>query len=89
MTTRAGFAISQLPELRAALEQLRPKLQSLQGAVEGVDWEGKREERRAYIEGRVRRVVGKIGGERDRTGGPRVERDEVEGIESIVSGGLR
>ncbi len=85
MTTRAGFATSQLPALKAQLEALRPKLQSLQGVVEGVDWEGKREERRAYIEGRVRKVVGKTAGE----GQGRIGREEVEGMEGIVSGALR
>ena len=75
--------------LRAALEELRPKLQTLPGAVEGVDWEGKREERRAYIDGRVRRVVGNMGGERGGAGGPRVGREEVEVIESVLAEGLR
>lgn len=85
LTTRAGFATSQLPALRAQLEALRPKLQSLQGVVEGVDWEGKREERRAYIEGRVRKVVGKTGGESR----GRIGREEVDGMEGIVGGALR
>jgi hypothetical protein len=53
--------------------------------VEGVDWEGKREERRAYIEGRARKVVGKGGGE----GWGRIGREDVEGIEEIVSGALQ
>lgn len=50
-----------------------------------MDWEGKREERRAYIEGRARTVVGKGEGE----GWGRIGREDVEGIEEIVSGALR
>lgn len=52
--------------------------------MEGIDWEGKREERRAYIEGRARRIVGKPKGE----GGGRIGIEEVEGIEGIVGGAL-
>lgn len=57
--------------------------------MEGVDWEGKREDRRAYIEGRVRRVVGKTAGGLEEESGGRMGREEVEGIEEVVSGGLR
>lgn len=85
LSIRAGFATSQIPALRAQLEALRPKLQSLQGVVEGIDFEGKREERRAYIEGRARKIVGKTGGE----GRGRIGREEVEGMEGIVGGALR
>lgn len=46
-----------------------------------MDWEGRREERRRYVEGRVRRVVGKEGvGE---GGGGRGE-EEVRGLEGVV-----
>ncbi|KAL8825981.1 MAG: hypothetical protein Q9191_004078 [Dirinaria sp. TL-2023a] len=90
LTTHARFGISQLPALRAHLAALRPKLQTLPEALDSVDWEGRREERRAYVEGRVRRIVEKGGGssgeelERvvDREG--RVGREEVEGLERIV-----
>lgn len=49
-----------------------------------VDWEGKREERRAYIEGGARRIVGGSAGEE--VGGERSGREEVEGLESVVGG---
>lgn len=45
-----------------------------------MDWEGRREERRRYIEGRVRRVVGKDGGEVVAGRGE----DEVRGLEGVV-----
>lgn len=45
-----------------------------------MDWEGRREERRRYVEGRVRRVVGKEGGE---VVGGRGE-EEVRGLEGVV-----
>ena len=49
-----------------------------------MDWESRREERRAYIEGGARRVVGK-GGEGEEVGGGR-RREEVEGLEDILHG---
>ena len=53
-----------------------------------MDWEGKREERRAYIESRVRKVVGMGGvGEMERRGkGERVGVEDVEGIEGVARG---
>ncbi len=45
-----------------------------------MDWEGRREERRRYVEGRVRRVVGKEEGE---VVGGRGE-EEVRGLEGVV-----
>ena len=50
-----------------------------------MDWDGKREERRAYIEGRVRRVVGKGSGDGERRG-DRVGVEDVEGIEGVARG---
>lgn len=47
-----------------------------------MDWEGRREERRRYVEGRVRRVVGTEGGE---VVGGRGE-EEVRGLEGVVGG---
>ncbi|KAL8945725.1 MAG: hypothetical protein Q9222_007777 [Ikaeria aurantiellina] len=61
LSTQAQFFISQLPALRNALEELKPRVKSLQEKVGDVDWESRREERRAYIEGRVRKVVGSGG----------------------------
>ena len=51
-----------------------------------VDWDGKREERRAYIESGVRRVVGigRVDGEG--VGGELRARDEIEELEAVVGG---
>ena len=90
LTTHARFSSSQLPALRAHLGALRPKLQTLPEALDHIDWEGRREERRAYVEGRVRRAVERGGGSsgeelgRVVDGEGRVEREEVEGLERIV-----
>lgn len=56
------------------------------GPVGKVDWEGKREERRAYIESGVRRVVGSGRDDGDAVGGELRARDEVEGLEAVVEG---
>lgn len=90
LTAHARFTSSQLPALRAHLDALRPKLRVLPEALDNVDWEGRREERRAYIEGRVRKVVERFGGstgeelERVVDGGGRVGKEDVEGLERIV-----
>lgn len=47
-----------------------------------MDWEGRREERRRYVEGRIRRVVGTEMGE---VVGGRGE-EEVRGLEGVVGG---
>ena len=66
-------------------------LRAKQGSV---DLGSRREERRGYIEGGVRRVVGRggfsvPGGEEGALGegnGGRRAREEVEGLESVVAG---
>ena len=87
LTTNAEFATSQLPALRKLVAELRPKMRELnEGVVGKVDWEGKREERRKYIESGVRRVVGTGRGDGDGVGGETRTRDEVEGLEGVVEG---
>lgn len=51
-----------------------------------VDWEGNREERRAYIESGVRRVVGTGREDGKAVGGEMRARDEVERLEAVVGG---
>ena len=74
--------------MRQHLETLRPKLHSLPLAIGNVDWDSSREERRAYIEQRVRKVVGAgSGGAEERVGaGGKVGLEEVLGVEGIVRG---
>lgn len=87
LTTNAQFATSQLPALRKLVAELRPKMQELKDGPGGkVDWEGKREERRAYIESGVRRVVGTGREAGETVGGEMRARDEVEGLEGVVGG---
>ena len=69
------------------MADLRPKMQELKDGPGGrVDWEGSREERRAYIESGVRRVVGSAREDGEAVGGEMRARDEVEGLEAVVGG---
>ncbi|KAL8713433.1 MAG: hypothetical protein Q9225_006777 [Loekoesia sp. 1 TL-2023] len=89
LETNTQFFLSQLPALREALEELKPRLKTLPEKIGGVDWESRREERRAYIEGRVRKVVdgmGEGGGNGDGIRGARVGREEVRDLEGVVGG---
>lgn len=85
LTTNAQFATSQLPALRKLVAELRPKMRGLREGPRGkVDWEGKRDERRAYIENGVRRVVGNGREDVEGVGGEMRARDEIEGLEVVV-----
>ena len=65
--------------------ELRPKMRELkEGSGDKVDWADKREERRAYIESGVRKVVGTGKGDEEAVGGALRARDEVEGLEAVV-----
>ena len=69
------------------MAELRPKMQGLkEGAAGKVDWEGKREERRAYIERGVRRVVGTGREDGEGVGGEMRAREEIEELEAVVGG---
>ncbi|KAL8757145.1 MAG: hypothetical protein Q9184_004292 [Pyrenodesmia sp. 2 TL-2023] len=92
LSENAQFFISQLPALKSALEELKPRLKTLPEKIGDVDWESRREERRAYIEGRVRKVVGGMGvpgGDADGMKGVRVGREEVRDLEDMVGGIVR
>lgn len=54
LTTNTTFILSQLPALQSTLEQLRPKLAALPGSVIPMEAKSKRDERKEYIEGRIR-----------------------------------
>lgn len=56
------------------------------GAGHRVDWDSKREERRAYIESGTRRIVGNGIGGGEGMGGERRGKEEVEGLEGVLSG---
>ena len=76
--------MSQLPALRARLEELRPRVEKLQQKIGDVDWDSKREERRRYIESRVRKVVGNRSGEEMK--GMRMGVEEVRDLEAVGRG---
>lgn len=54
LTTHTTFILSQLPALQATLENLRPKLASLPQSLEQMEAKSKRDERKEYIESRIR-----------------------------------
>lgn len=67
------------------MDELRPKLENLRQGGVRVDWESRREERRAYIEGSVRKIIGE-GAEGEEVGGTRVGLREAMGLEEVVEG---
>jgi kinetochore protein Mis12/MTW1 len=54
LTTNTAFILSQLPALQVTLQNLRPKLASLPGSEKAMETKSKRDERKAYIESRIR-----------------------------------
>lgn len=98
LTTTTAFVTSQIPSLRALVEVLRPKLNSLATTpVFSDDHEGNKEDERAlYIETQTRRHLTstrgleldeqgavKIGGD-DEVGGKRMDMESVRGLEEVV-----
>lgn len=67
------------------MDELRPKLEKLRRGGVKVDWESRKEERRAYIEGRVRKIIGE-GAEGEEVGGTRVGLEEAVGLEKVLEG---
>ena len=88
----AQLTTSHLPALRDALQRLKPLLEvSPEDMVKNMDRDGKRAERRAYIEGRVRGVMqrerlggGEGGGGAMGRMGHAVGEEEVRGLEGMV-----
>ncbi|KAI9660498.1 MAG: hypothetical protein M1821_009848 [Bathelium mastoideum] len=87
LTTNTNFALSQLPALRFLITQLQPKLAAIQASY---DYENGSntlaDERKAYVEGRTRRILESRGvdlqaGDRP---GRRVGEEELRGLEEIV-----
>lgn len=67
------------------MDELRPKLEKLGRGGVKVDWESRKEERRAYIEGRARKIIGE-GAEGEEVGGTRVGLEEAVGLEKVLKG---
>jgi kinetochore protein Mis12/MTW1 len=89
LETNTSFTISQLPALRALLDDLRPKLAGLDGTVAGAREDDAARERRLYIESQTRKALERRGkdfeGEAEATG-RRVGPDELAALESITEG---
>ena len=85
LTTNTKFAMSQLPALRAALADLRPRLATLQATKQETAKDEQRQERRDYIEQRTKVQLDKIGHTRmedaDAMSGRKIDKDEVEALE--------
>jgi kinetochore protein Mis12/MTW1 len=92
LTTHTTFILSQLPALRALLEQLRPKLASLsKQPEEPSEHDAKRRERQEYIDSRVKvhlERTGELGGSAGEghgvVKGRRIDSKEVNALESVV-----
>jgi kinetochore protein Mis12/MTW1 len=54
LTTNTTFILSQLPALQTTLEQLRPRLATLPDSTVPMEAKSKRDERKEYIESRIR-----------------------------------
>ncbi|PIG84740.1 Mis12 domain protein [Aspergillus arachidicola] len=54
LTTNTTFILSQLPALQALLKQLRPKLATLPKSADATEADSKRDQRKEYIESRIR-----------------------------------
>lgn len=89
LTTSTTFAMSQLPALRSALAELRPRLATLQASKPESAKDEQRQERREYIEQRTKAQLEKIGYTRpedaDAMRGRRTEKEEVEALEKAAN----
>ena len=91
LTTNTTFILSQLPALKALLEQLRPKLTTLSKSAENIEIDQKRAERLEYIDSRTKLHLernGELGGSAGEghgvIKGRRVDGEEVKALESVV-----
>ncbi|EPS25168.1 hypothetical protein PDE_00099 [Penicillium oxalicum 114-2] len=91
LTTNTTFILSQLPALHATLENLRPKLASLPGSSQGLTSRTKRDERREYIESRIRLHLERAGqlavsdNGNPVVAGRRIDISEAQALESVAS----
>ncbi|CAG8224081.1 unnamed protein product [Penicillium salamii] len=91
LTTHTTFILSQLPALQATLEKLRPKLAALPESVIPMETKSKRDERKEYIEGRIRLHLERAG--QLATGddgypvvaGRRIDIKEAHALESVAN----
>lgn len=91
LTTHTRFILSQLPALQATLENLRPKLASLPQSMEQTEAKSKRDERKEYIESRIRLHLERAGqlaiGDDGNpvVAGRRIDISEARALENVAS----
>ncbi|KAJ5925834.1 hypothetical protein N7454_007344 [Penicillium verhagenii] len=88
LTTNTTFILSQLPALQATLENLRPKLASLPSTINEVETKSKRDERKEYIEGRIRlhlERAGQLAMGGEVVAGRRIDISEAHALESVAN----
>jgi kinetochore protein Mis12/MTW1 len=90
LTTNTTFILSQLPALRATLKYLRPKLSTLPKSAEDMDLDSIRDERREYIESRIRMHLERAGEVPMGDGhgiiaGRRIGGTEAQALETVAS----
>ncbi|KAL2853362.1 Mis12 protein-domain-containing protein [Aspergillus pseudoustus] len=91
LTTNTTFILSQLPALQAMLNQLRPKLAALPKAGNIINKESKADERREYIESRIRLHLERsgqlpVGGDgHPAITGRKMDFSEAQALEAVTS----
>ena len=91
LTTNTTFILSQLPALQMMLKQLRPKLASLPKASEAAEKDTKRDERKEYIESRIKLHLERAGQLALGTNGDpvvagrRIDISEAHALEAVTS----
>ncbi|KAJ5682949.1 hypothetical protein N7462_006114 [Penicillium macrosclerotiorum] len=91
LTTNTTFILSQLPALQATLEQLRPKLSSLPNSINEAEVKSKRDERKEYIESRIRLHLERAGqlatgdGGNPVVAGRRIDIAEAHALENVAN----
>ncbi|PYH87724.1 MIND kinetochore complex component Mtw1 [Aspergillus ellipticus CBS 707.79] len=89
ITTNATFILSQLPALQALLKELRPKLAALPHSGDKMETDSKVDERREYIESRVRLHLERagqlaVGSDGNVVAGRKIDIEEAQALEAVT-----
>ncbi|KAF7592295.1 hypothetical protein BBP40_000426 [Aspergillus hancockii] len=90
LTTNTTFILSQLPALQALLKQLRPKLATLSKSADMTEANVKRDERKEYIESRIRLHLERtgqlgVGGDGNPVvAGRKIDISEAQALEAVT-----
>ncbi|KAJ5994798.1 Centromere protein Mis12 [Penicillium waksmanii] len=90
LTTNTAFILSQLPALQSTLAQLRPKLAALPGSLKPMETKTMHDERKEYIESRIRLHLERTGQLAISDDGPvvagrRIDISEAHALENVAS----